>query len=132
MIEDAGANAVDGSVSISSRDGLAAGRDVIYQEGLRLRTKMRASARNCLKAGVVLFLFGFFCVGYFVLSWNGRIFDMVSGSMATGSGGPDLASLPSPYPWVPLGAVMCFAGLVLVVAAFLLPRDVIGARRERR
>jgi hypothetical protein len=128
-VEASGASAVDGNVTISA-ERLAAGRDITYYEGLRLRTRMRPVARRCIKAALVLFLLGFLCFGYFVISWNGRIFDMVSGSNFGSGAGADFASLPSPSPWIPLGAVMFFAGLVLVVVALLLPRDVIQDKRR--
>jgi hypothetical protein len=113
-----------GNVSISAgRD--AAGRDLIIHEGFKLRTKMRSSAKNCIRLGCVLFLVGFGLFGYFVITWNNEIFSAVSNA----SQEPP-SDLPSPLPWLPLGALLIFAGIVLVVTGLLIPRDQIVTRRD--
>ena len=113
-----------GNVAISAgRD--AAGRDLIIHEGFKLRTKMRSSAKNCIRLGCVLFLVGFGLFGYFVIAWNNEIFDAVSNSSQEAPSG-----LPSPLPWLPLGAGLMFAGMVLVVTGLLIPRDKIVTRRD--
>lgn len=111
-----------GDVAISGgRD--AAGRDLVIHEGFKLRTRMRRSAKDCIRLGCVLLLAGFGLFGYFVITWNNEIFDAVTDSTATEH--PDL---PSPLPWLPLGAGLMFAGLVLVVTGLLIPRDRVVTR----
>lgn len=102
----------------------AAGRDIIH-EGFKLRTRMRRSAKNCIRFGIVSFFVGFASLGYFVVTWNSRIFDVVGGPLSTTP--PDL---PSPLPWLPLGAGTMFLGLVLVITGRLIPRDQIVERRD--
>lgn len=114
-----------GDVAVSGgRD--AAGRDLIIQEGFKLRTKMRSSAKTCIRLGVVLLLAGFGLFGYFVITWNNRIFDAVTDPAAEPP-----SDLPSPIPWLPLGAVLMFTGLVLMVTGLLIPRDRIITRSDR-
>jgi FHA domain len=113
-----------GDVAITGgRD--AAGRDLIIQEGFKLQTRMRSSAKNCIRLGCVLLLAGFGLFGYFVITWNNEIFDAV-----TDPSGEPPSNLPSPLPWLPLGAVLMFTGLVLVVTGLLIPRDRIVTRRD--
>src|SRR5829696_4383126 len=83
----------------------AAGRDLIIHEGLKLQTRMRSSAKNCLRLGCVLLLCGFGLFGYFVITWNNKIFDAVTDPAAEPP-----TDLPSPLPWLPLGAALMFAG----------------------
>lgn len=121
-VADAGPVA-GGDIAISGgRD--AAGRDLIIHEGFKLQTRMRGSAKNCIRLGCVLLLAGFGLLGYFVITWNNRIFDAV-----TDPSGKPPSNLPSPLPWMPLGAVLMFSGLVLVVTGLLIPRDRIVTRR---
>jgi hypothetical protein len=123
-VADAGPVA-GGDVAIrGGRD--AAGRDLIIHEGFKLQTRMRSSAKNCIRLGCVLLLAGFGLLGYFVITWNNRIFDAV-----TDPSGEPPSNLPSPLPWLPLGAVLMFSGLVLVVTGLLIPRDRIVTRRDR-
>jgi hypothetical protein len=63
--------------------------------------------------------------GYFVITWNNKIFDAV-----TDPSSDPPSNLPSPLPWLPLGALLMFTGLVLVVAGLLIPRDRIVTRRD--
>jgi hypothetical protein len=113
-----------GNVAITGgRD--AAGRDLIIHEGFKLRTKMRRSAKNCIRLGCVLFLIGFGLFGYFVIAWNNEIFDAVSDPSAEPP-----SDLPSPLPWLPLGALLMFTGMVMVVTGLLIPRDQIVTRRD--
>jgi hypothetical protein len=113
-----------GDVAISGgRD--AAGRDLIIHEGFKLQTRMRSSAKNCIRLGCVLFLAGFGLLGYFVIAWNNKIFDAVTDPSVDPP-----SNLPSPLPWLPLGALLMFGGLVLVVAGLLIPRDRIVTRRD--
>jgi hypothetical protein len=115
-IRDAGPVA-GGDVSMrGGRD--VAGRDIVIHEGFKLKTRMRSSAKNCIRLGCLLFLGGFGLFGYFVITWNNQIFDAVTNSLE----GPP-SDLPSPIPWLPVGAVLMFAGLVLVVTGLLIPRD---------
>jgi hypothetical protein len=104
-----------------------AGRDMIVHEGLKLQTRMRGSAKNCIRIGCLLLLAGFGVLGYFVVTWNNEIFDAVGDP----SGDPPQPDLPSPLPWLPLGAGLTFAGLVLVVVGLLIPRDRIVTRGDR-
>ncbi len=104
-----------------------AGRDMVIHEGMKLRSKMRGSAKFMIRLGIVAFLVGSALVGYFVITWNNEIFDAVSqGPESTTQ--PDL---PSPMPWIPLGFGLSFGGLVLVVAGLLVPRDRIVTRGGR-
>jgi hypothetical protein len=103
-----------------------AGRDMIIQEGLKLRTQMRASAKNAIRIGCLSFLAGLGMFGYFVITWNSRIFDAVTKPSAEPP-----SDLPSPLPWLPLGAVLAFTGLVLIVVGLLIPRDRIVTRGDR-
>ena len=122
-IADAGPVA-GGDVSIrAGRD--AAGRDLVIHEGFKLQTRMRSSAKTCIRLGCVLFLAGFALFGYFVITWNNEIFDAV-----TDPTGEPPSDLPSPVPWLPVGAVLAFAGIVLVVAGLLIPRDRIVMRQD--
>jgi hypothetical protein len=122
-VADAGPVA-GGDASISAgRD--AAGRDLVIHEGFKLRTRMRSSAKNCIRLGSVLFLAGFALFGYFVITWNNEIFDAV-----TDPTGEPPSDLPSPIPWLPLGAALAFAGVVLVVTGLLIPRDRIVTRQD--
>jgi hypothetical protein len=59
------------------------------------------------------------------LDWNNQIFDAV-----TDPSGEPPSNLPSPLPWVPLGAALMSAGLVLVVTRLLIPRGRIVTRRD--
>jgi hypothetical protein len=112
-----------GDVAIrAGRD--AAGRDLVIHEGFKLQTRMRSSAKSCIRLGCVLLLAGFGLFGYFVITWNNQIFDAV-----TDPAGELPSDLPSPLPWLPLGAALMFAGLVLVVTGLLIPRDRIVTRR---
>jgi hypothetical protein len=105
-----------------------AGRDLHLHEGFKIRTRMRSSAKTCIRLGCVLFLAGFGLFGYFVLTWQGEIFDVISDPAAGPETQPDL---PSPLPWLPLGAALMFGGIVLIVVGLLMPR--VGyATRERR
>lgn len=114
-----------GDVAISGgRD--AAGRDLIIHEGFKLRTKMRGAAKGCIRLGCVLFLIGFGLFGYFIITWNNEIFDAVSDPAAEPP-----TDLPSPLPWLPLGAGLLFAGILLVVIGLLIPRDRIVTRSGR-
>jgi Inner membrane component of T3SS, cytoplasmic domain len=103
----------------------AAGRDLIIHEGFKLRTKMRSSAKNCIRLGCLVFLVGFALFGYFVIRWNNEIFDAVTDPNAQPP-----SDLPSPLPWLPLGAGLSFVGLVLVVVGLLIPRDRIVTRND--
>jgi hypothetical protein len=87
---------------------------------------MRRSAKSCVRLGAVLLLAGFGLVGYFVITWNNQIFDAVTEPAAEPP-----ADLASPLPWLPLGASLTFAGLVLVVTGLLIPRDRVVSRRDR-
>ena len=104
----------------------AAGRDLVIHEGLKLQTRMRDSAKNCIRLGCVFLLVGFGLFGYFVITWNNEIFDAVTDPSAEPP-----TDLPSPLPWLPLGAALMFGGLVLVVTGLLIPRDRIVTRRDR-
>jgi len=124
QIRDAGPVAGGNAVISGGRD--AAGRDLIIHEGFKLRTKMRGSAKACIRLGCVLFLVGFGLFGYFIITWNNEIFDAVSDPAAEPP-----SDLPSPLPWLPLGAGLLFAGIVLVVIGLLIPRDRIVTRSDR-
>jgi len=86
---------------------------------------MRSSAKNCLRLGCVLLLCGFGLFGYFVITWNNKIFDAVTDPAAEPP-----TDLPSPLPWLPLGAALMFAGLALIVTGLLIPRDRVVSRRD--
>ena len=112
-----------GDVAIrAGRD--AAGRDLVIHEGLKLQTRMRSSAKTCIRLGCLLLLAGFGLFGYFVITWNNQIFDAV-----TDPAGEPPSDLPSPLPWLPLGAALMFTGLALVVTGLLIPRDRVVTRR---
>jgi hypothetical protein len=114
-----------GDVAIrAGRD--AAGRDLIIEEGFKLRTKMRSSAKNCIRLGCLAFLAGQAVLLYFVLTWQSRIFDAI-----TDPNVQPPSDLPSPLPWLPLGGVLTFVGFALVVVGLLIPRDRIFTRSER-
>lgn len=122
-VADAGPVA-GGDVGIrAGRD--AAGRDIIH-EGFKLRTRMRSSAKNSIRLGIVSFLIGFAAFGYFLVTWNTEIFDLVSDPQRQTF--PE--DLPSPLPWLPLGAAAMLLGLVLVVTGLLIPRDQVIGRRD--
>jgi hypothetical protein len=104
----------------------AAGRDLIIHEGFKLRTKMRSSAKNCIRLGCLVFLVGFALFLYFLITWNNEIFDAVSDPNAQTP-----SDLPSPLPWLPLGVALAFVGFVLVIAGLLIPRDRIVTRSDR-
>lgn len=103
----------------------AAGRDLIIHEGFKLQSRMRSSAKNCIRVGCVLLLAGFGMFGYFVITWNNKIFGAVTDPTAEPP-----SDLPSPLPWLPLGAVLVFTGIVLVVTGLLIPRDRIVTGRD--
>lgn len=103
-----------------------AGRDLVIHEGFKLRSKMRPSAKNAIRLGVITFLAGFAMVGYFVVTWNNKIFDALQEGAAETQ--PDL---PSPMPWLPLGFGLAFAGMTLIVVGLLIPRDRIVVPEER-
>jgi Inner membrane component of T3SS, cytoplasmic domain len=103
-----------------------AGRDMIIQEGFKLQTRMRASAKNAIRIGCLSFLAGLGLFGYFVMTWNSEIFDAVTEPSAEPPN-----DLPSPLPWLPLGAVLMFAGLVLIAVGLLIPRDRVVTRADR-
>jgi pSer/pThr/pTyr-binding forkhead associated (FHA) protein len=116
-VHDAGPVA-GGNVSMSGRD--VVGRDYnknIY-EGFKFRSRMRGSAKFCIRFGCLLMLAGLGVLGYFIIKWNSKIFDAITEPNAEP---PD--DLPQPLPWLPLGAVLSFTGLVLVVTGLLIPRD---------
>jgi hypothetical protein len=119
-----GAIADHGDVNLDGYN--VAGRDIYLQEGFKLTTKMRASAKTCIRLGVIVALAGFATFGYFVLTWNSKIFDAVRNSSTDAQ-----PNLPSPYPWLPLGLALSFAGIVLVVVGLLIPRDRIVKRQGR-
>jgi predicted component of type VI protein secretion system len=100
-----------------------AGRDMVIHEGLKLQTRMRSSAKNAIRVGCLAFLVGFGLFGYFVLTWNSEIFDAITEPSAEPP-----SDLPSPLPWLPLGAALMFGGLVLIVVGLLVPRDRIVTR----
>ena len=86
-----------GNVAISGgRD--AAGRDLIIHEGFKLRSKMRSSAKNCIRFGCLVFFAGFALFLYFIITWQNEIFDAFSDPNAQTT-----TDLPSPLPWLPLG-----------------------------
>ena len=123
-VRDVGAVAQRGDINLEG--GNVAGRDLYLQEGFKLTTKMRAYAKNCIRLGVVMFLAGFATFGYFLATWNSKIFDAVRNAS------PDAQpNLPSPYPWLPLGMLLAFAGIVFVVVGLLIPRDRIVTRPGR-
>jgi FHA domain len=103
-----------------------AGRDLVIHEGFKLRSKMRSSAKNAIRLGVITFLAGFAMVGYFVVTWNNKIFDALQEGAAETQ--PDL---PSPMPWLPLGFGLAFAGMTLIVVGLLIPRDRIVVPEDR-
>jgi hypothetical protein len=123
-VRGAGPVAGDDVVIRGGRD--AAGRDLIIHEGFKLRTKMRTSAKSCIRVGCLLFLAGVALFGYFVITWNNKIFDAVNDPSAKPP-----TDLPSPLPWLPLGAGLAFAGLVLVATGLLIPRDRVVTRSDR-
>lgn len=109
-----------------------AGRDLVVNEGFKLQTKFRESAKNCIRLGCALFLAGFGTFGYFVLQWNTSLFGALDQPLPTipddpGAGFPGdffaQPDLPSATPWLPLGLTLCFAGIVLVVVGLLMPRE---------
>lgn len=106
---------------VRQRGRNVAGRDLHVHEGFKIRTRMRSSAKTCIRLGCLLMLAGFGLFGYFVIAWNGEIFGLVSDPTADpATAQPDL---PSPLPWLPLGAALMFGGIVLVVVGLLIPRD---------
>jgi hypothetical protein len=124
LISDAGPVAAGDLVIRGGGD--VAGRDLVIHEGLTLRTKMRSSARNLIRLGAAALLSGFGLFGYFIIAWNNEIFSVVTSPTTWPPPG-----LPSPWPWLPLGAGLMFVGLVLVGTGLLLPRDRIVTRSER-
>jgi len=94
-----------------------AGRDLHVHEGFTLRSKMRRSAKRCIRLGVVLLLAGMGLVGYFVVTYNSRIFDAIN------SDSDEFPDTLDPVPWLPAGFGASFVGIVLVVAGLLVPRD---------
>ena len=108
-----------------------AGRDLVVNEGFKLQTRFRESAKNCIRLGCALFLAGFGTFGYFILQWNTSIFGAVEQTLPTfpedpAAGFPSAFAqpdLPSPMPWLPLGLTLSFAGIVLVVIGLLMPRE---------
>jgi pSer/pThr/pTyr-binding forkhead associated (FHA) protein len=103
-----------------------AGRDMFIHEGFKLRTQMRASAKNAIRIGCLTFLAGVALFGYFVITWNNKIFDAV-----TDPSGEPPNDLPSPLPWLPLGAALAFTGFALIVVGLLIPRDRVVTRGDR-
>jgi len=95
-----------------------AGRDLIYQEGWKLRSKMRRSAKNCLRLGAVLALVGMGLMGYFILQFQGDLLEVWKSSERI----PDQPDPPDPI-FVALGVGLVFSGIVLFVVGLLIPRD---------
>ena len=123
-IRDAGVVAESGDINLDGYN--VAGRDLYLQEGFKLTTKMRTHAKNYVRLGVGMFLAGFATFGYFVMTWNSKIFDAVRNAA------PDAQpNLPSPYPWLSLGVLLAFAGVVLVVVGLLIPRERVVTRQGR-
>jgi hypothetical protein len=109
-----------GSVSQSGK--IVGGRDVFLYEGFRIRSKMRRSAKNCIRLGIALLVAGIGCIGAFVIAWNVALQDTISTTPddLTVESSPDL---PSPTPWLPMGASLAFVGIALIVVGLCLPRD---------
>jgi hypothetical protein len=123
-VHDAGPVA-GGDVAIrGGRD--AVGRDLIINEGFKLRSKMRGSAKSCIRLGAILSLAGFGVWLYFLIKWNSELFDVVQDPNIERD--PDL---PDPLPWLPLGAGMMFVGVVLIVTGLLIPRDRVVVPSDR-
>jgi hypothetical protein len=120
-----GAGPVSGGDVVITGGRDAAGRDLVINEGFKLQSKMRSSAKQCIRAGCVLFLVGVCLVGYFVITWNNQIFEAVR------VGGTTPPDLPSPLPWLPLGFLLAFSGIVLAVVGLLIPRDRVATRKMR-
>jgi hypothetical protein len=92
----------------------AAGRDLYVQEGFRIKSKMSWSAKRLLKIGVFLVLLGMFVFGAFIVSFQSSIFNSFSSS--------DMPALPSYMPWVPLGLLLDFSGIVCIIVSLIMPR----------
>lgn len=108
----------DGSVDLSGHH--IAGRD--YYEGLVIRTRMRQTAKTCLRSGALCLLAGLACVGYYVVAFNLA----VNESVQAGFDNPDVFAnpdLPPFAPLVPIGSLLTFVGIVLLVVGLCVPRD---------
>lgn len=114
-IEHAGPVA-GGNISISGHQ--AAGRDLHYHEGFRIRSRMSASARRLLKIGLFLFFVPSIIGAVAIVLGQQTIFQ------ANADNGDQIFAQFGRWLAVAgIAAVVSFVGMAVIVIALVMPRD---------
>jgi hypothetical protein len=115
-----------------------AGRDLHYQEGFRIRSRMRPAARRLLHWGIGLFFLGnFIGIGAIIGFGNAAVggFPSVSDLSADPDSFDPSAPLRESLPWWSLLAIsiaISLAGLVMIIVALVMRRDQISGLATTR
>lgn len=105
-----------GNVSISGDQ--AAGRDLYYHEGFRIRSKMTRSARQLLYTGIFLFFGAAIISSIAIVLGQQTLFD------ATADNGDEIVAQFGVWLGVAaIGGVLSFVGLMVIVVALVRPRE---------